>query len=59
MVLNNTYINHKFVSHVEFDSESLEAHVFMVNESSNKKFKVTYKDADTFLKDYASIIGGG
>ena len=59
MILNNTYINHKFISHVEFDPESLEADVFMVNESSNKKFKVTYKDADTFIKDYTSIIGGG
>ena len=59
MVLNNTFINDKYVSHIEFDSSELKAQVFMLNESSNKKFKVTYKDADTFLKDYVSIIGGG
>ena len=58
MVLNNTYINHRFVSHVEFDSESLEANVFMTNDSSNKKFKINYDNANTFLSDYNKLIGG-
>lgn len=59
MVLNNTFINDKFISHIEFDSSELKAQVFMLNESSNKKFTVAYDNADIFLKDYALIIGGG
>ena len=58
MVLNNTYINHRFLSHVEFDPESLEAEVFMTNDSSSKKFKVKYDNANTFLSDFNKVIGG-